>query len=118
MFLALCGVENQAIFMKLSYSNSNCLRKEDDAMTDEKPTISIILPIYKVEPYLLRCLESIQNQSFSNFEAILVADGSPDNCGKICDEFAAIDTRFRVIHQKTAGLSNARNSALAIAQGQ
>ncbi|NLH44559.1 MAG: glycosyltransferase [Acholeplasmataceae bacterium] len=87
-------------------------------MTDEKPTISIILPIYKVEPYLLRCLESIQNQSFSNFEAILVDDGSPDNCGKICEEFAAKDSRFKVIHQANGGIANARNNGMKIAQGK
>ena len=87
-------------------------------MTDERLIISIIIPIYNVEKYILRCLESIQNQTLSNFEAILVDDGSPDNCGKICDEFAATDTRFRVIHQENGGLSNARNSALAIARGE
>lgn len=84
----------------------------------DKPIISIIVPVYNVEPYIEKCLSSIKEQTLSNFEAILVDDGSPDNCGKICDEFAANDTRFRVIHQKNAGLSNARNSALAIAQGQ
>lgn len=76
------------------------------------------MPIYKVEQYLAKCLISIKEQTFCNFEAILVDDGSPDNCGKICDVFAAGDTRFRAIHQKNFGLANARNSGLAIAQGK
>ena len=76
------------------------------------------MPIYNVEQYLAKCLTSIKEQTFSNFEAILVDDGSPDNCGKICDAFAAYDTRFHVIHQKNGGLSNARNNGLAIAQGE
>ena len=93
-------------------------KKEDDDMSDDKPIVSIILPVYKVEKYILKCLESIQNQSLSNFEAILVDDGSPDNCGKICEEFAAKDGRFKVIHQSNGGISNARNNGLAIAQGE
>ena len=76
------------------------------------------MPVYKVEQYLAKCLISIKEQTFCNFEAILVDDGSPDNCGKICDAFADTDNRFRVIHQVNGGLSNARNSGLAIARGQ
>lgn len=87
-------------------------------MSDEKPIISIIVPVYNVEQYIAKCLASIQAQTFSNFEAILVDDGSPDNCGKICDAFAATDTRFRVIHQVNGGLSNARNSGLSVAKGK
>ena len=63
-------------------------------------TISIIVPVYKVEPYLHRCVDSILNQTFTDFELILVDDGSPDNCGAICDEYAAKDSRIHVIHQK------------------
>lgn len=80
--------------------------------------ISIIVPVYKVEPYIEKCLTSIKEQIFSNFEVILVDDGSPDKCGKICDEFAAADTRFHVIHQENCGISNARNNGIAIARGQ
>ena len=87
-------------------------------MTDDKPILSIILPVYKVEKYILKCLESIRNQSLSNFEAILVDDGSPDNCGKICEEFAAKDGRFKVIHQANGGIANARNSGMKIASGK
>ncbi|MGE4589809.1 MAG: glycosyltransferase, partial [Acidaminococcaceae bacterium] len=87
-------------------------------MSDEKPIISIIVPVYNVEQYIAKCLASIQAQTFSNFEAILVDDGSPDNCGKICDAFAATDTRFCVIHQVNGGLSNARNSGLSVAKGK
>ena len=75
-------------------------------------TISIIVPVYKVEPYLCRCVDSILYQSFSDFELILVDDGSPDNCGAICDEYAAKDSRVHVIHQKNGGLSAARNAGI------
>ena len=91
------------------------LDKEKNA---DKPIISIIIPIYKVEAYIEKCLSSIKEQALSNFEAILVDDGSPDKCGKICDEFAADDTRFRVIHQKNGGISNARNNGMKIASGK
>lgn len=61
--------------------------------------ISIIVPIYKVERYLKRCVDSILNQTFTDFELILVDDGSPDNCGRICDEYAEKDNRIYVIHK-------------------
>lgn len=76
------------------------------------PTISVIVPVYKVEPYLRRCVESILNQSFSDLELILVDDGSPDSCGAICDEYAMIDSRVHVIHQENGGLSAARNAGM------
>lgn len=71
--------------------------------------ISVIVPIYKVEPYLRKCVESICNQTYRNLEIILVDDGSPDNCGAICDEYAQKDSRIRVIHKPNGGLSDARN---------
>lgn len=77
-----------------------------------QPLVTIIVPVYKVEKYLRRCLDSIIAQTYTNFEAILVDDGSPDRCGEICDEYAAKDTRFRVIHQKNGGVSAARNAGL------
>lgn len=83
----------------------------------ESDLISVIVPVYKTEPYLAKCIESILEQTYSNLEIILVDDGSPDNCGNICDEFAKKDSRIVVIHQKNGGLSNARNSALNIAKG-
>ena len=76
------------------------------------PTISVIVPVYKVEPYLHRCVDSILAQTFTDFELILVDDGSPDNCGAICDEYAAQDSRVHVIHQPNGGLSAARNAGL------
>ena len=82
------------------------------------PTVSVIVPVYKVEQYLPRCIDSILRQSFADFELILVDDGSPDNCGKICDEYASKDGRIHVIHQKNAKLSAARNAGLEIAQGK
>lgn len=80
------------------------------------PSISVIVPVYKVEKYLARCVESILGQSFGDFELILVDDGSPDRCGEICDEYACRDPRVRVIHQKNGGLSAARNSGIDLVQ--
>ncbi len=79
--------------------------------------ISVIVPIYKVEKYLDRCINSIINQTYHNLEILLVDDGSPDNSGKICDEYAQKDKRIKVIHKQNGGLSDARNAALKIAQG-
>ncbi|GHU72400.1 hypothetical protein FACS189450_10130 [Spirochaetia bacterium] len=79
--------------------------------------ISIIVPVYKVEKYLRRCLDSIIEQTFIGFECILVDDGSPDGCPAICDEYAKKDSRFVVIHQANTGVSAARNAGLDIARG-
>ncbi len=76
------------------------------------PKISVIVPVYKVEAYLRRCVDSILAQTFQDFELILVDDGSPDNCPAICDEYAAKDSRVHVIHQKNGGLSAARNAGI------
>ena len=76
------------------------------------PQISVIVPVYNVEPFLRQCVGSILSQTFQDFELILVDDGSPDNCGKICDEYASKDNRVHVIHQPNGGLSAARNAAL------
>lgn len=76
------------------------------------PAISVIVPVYNVEPYLHRCVESILQQTFTDFELILVDDGSPDNCPAICDQYAAQDKRVHVIHQKNGGLSAARNAGI------
>lgn len=80
--------------------------------------ISVIVPVYNVEKYLNECVDSILAQTYTDFELILVDDGSPDNCGAICDEYAASDSRIRVIHQKNGGLSAARNTGLDIAKGE
>lgn len=82
------------------------------------PLVSIIIPIWKVEPYLRRCLDSIINQTYSNLEIILVDDGSPDKCPQICDDYAAKDNRIIVIHKKNGGLSDARNAGLEICRGE
>ncbi len=84
----------------------------------DNPLISVIVPVYKVEPYLRRCLDSIVGQTYRNLEIILVDDGSPDNCGAICDEYAAKDGRIKVIHQENRGLSAARNAGLELVSGQ
>lgn len=82
------------------------------------PRLSIIVPVYKVEKYIHKCVDSILNQTFTDFELILVDDGSPDNCGRICDEYAEKDSRVRVIHKKNGGLSDARNYGIDAAQGE
>ncbi len=79
--------------------------------------ISVIIPVYKVEKYLKRCVESVINQTYKNIEIILVNDGSPDKCGEICDKYSRIDSRIKVIHKENGGLSSARNSALDISSG-
>lgn len=81
------------------------------------PEISVIVPVYNTEKYLDRCIRSIIDQTFSDFELILVDDGSKDNSGFICDEWEKKDSRIKVIHQKNAGAGAARNAGLAIATG-
>lgn len=78
---------------------------------------SIIIPIYKVQDYLTKCVDSVCNQTYNDIEIILVDDGSPDNCPAICDEYAQKDSRIKVIHKKNGGLSDARNSGLDVAKG-
>ena len=82
------------------------------------PKISIIIPIYKVEKYIRECLDSILNQTFTDWEALLIDDGSPDNSGVICDEYAAKDNRFKVFHKENGGVSSARNLGLEKATGE
>lgn len=82
------------------------------------PRLSVIVPIYKVEPFIDRCIRSILEQTYKDFELILVDDGSPDRCGEICDEYALNDNRIRVLHGPNGGLSHARNVGVAAAIGQ
>ncbi len=84
----------------------------------ENDLISIIIPIYNVEKYLKECLDSILGQTYKNLEIILVDDGSPDNCGNICDEYLKKDSRIKVIHKTNGGLSDARNHGINIATGE
>lgn len=82
------------------------------------PEISVIVPVYKVEPYIHKCVDSILAQTFTDYELILVDDGSPDTCGNICDEYAQKDARIHVIHKENGGLSDARNAGMKIACGE
>lgn len=88
------------------------------SVNENQPLISVIVPVYKVEPYLDRCVESIVNQTYRNLEIILVDDGSPDNCPQMCDAWAERDDRIKVIHKENGGLSDARNVGMAIASGE
>ncbi len=80
--------------------------------------VSVVVPVYNVEPYLDRCINSIVNQTYKNLEIILVDDGSPDKCPEICDEWAKNDERIKVIHQKNSGLSGARNKGIESSIGK
>lgn len=80
--------------------------------------ISVIIPVYNVEEYLCRCVDSVLDQTYRNTEILLVDDGSPDNCPAICDEYARQDARVRVLHQENKGLSGARNAGIDVAKGQ
>lgn len=80
--------------------------------------ISVIIPVYNVAKYIRECLDSIIKQTYHNWEALLIDDGSPDRSGEICDEYASIDSRFRVIHKENGGVSSARNIGLQKASGE
>lgn len=92
--------------------------QKNDRCIENESMISVIIPVYKVEPYLHRCLNSVVNQSYRNLEIVLVDDGSPDNCGTICDEYATYDPRIQVIHKENGGVSSARNAGLSVARGE
>lgn len=84
----------------------------------DKPLISVIVPIYNVEKYLRRCIDSLVGQTYPNLEIVLVNDGSPDNCGEICDKYAQKNKNIKVLHQKNQGVSAARNNGVKISQGE
>ena len=83
-----------------------------------KPAVSIIVPVYNAQKTVGRCIESIMNQEFEDFELLLIDDGSQDDSGRICDEYAAQDHRIKVIHKENSGVSDSRNAALNLAQGE
>lgn len=87
-------------------------------MDNMQPIVSVVVPVYNVEKYLCRCIDSILNQTFTDFELILADDGSTDSCGAICDAYAAKDSRVKVIHRKNGGVSAARNTGLDAAEGE
>ena len=85
---------------------------------EHEPLICVIVPIYKVEAYLDRCICSIVEQTYQNLEILLIDDGSPDRCPELCDAWAQRDPRIRVIHKKNGGLSDARNAGIEVAKGE
>ena len=90
---------------------------ENKIVRDKMPLVSVVVPIYNVELYLKECVASILSQTYKNIEVILVDDESPDLCGKICDDYAAMDGRIKVVHKKNGGLSDARNAGMKVATG-
>ena len=85
---------------------------------NQSPRISVIVPVYNVEQYLPRCVESILAQTYENLEILLVDDGTKDNCGAICDAYARQDERVKVIHKENGGLSSARNAGIDVSTGE
>ena len=79
--------------------------------------VSVIVPVYKTEAYLDKCIASITEQTYRDLEIILVDDGSPDNCPQMCDQWSEVDSRIRVIHKMNGGLSSARNAGIDVAAG-
>jgi glycosyltransferase involved in cell wall biosynthesis len=97
------------------------MNDEKNTRTAERPAaplISVVIPVYKTEAYLARCVESVRGQTYQNLEILLVDDGSPDNCPALCDGYAAQDARVRVLHKPNGGLSDARNAGTLAAQGE
>ena len=88
----------------------------EKASTD--PVVSVVVPVYQAEKYLQRCVESLQNQTLKDIEIVLVDDGSPDCCPELCDHYARMDSRIRVVHQRNGGLSSARNAGMRAATGK
>ena len=99
-------------------SNSTCIVKNNHEVFEKTVAISVIVPVCNVEKYIRRCLDSIQSQTFTDWECICIDDGSPDNSGKICDEYAEKNTRFVVLHKENGGVSSARNAGLDVAKGE
>jgi len=113
-----CVIGANCLIYKDVPAGSVIKHKEELMGGTMKPKVSIIIPVYKVEKFLARCLDSVLGQTLKEIEVILVDDGSPDNCARICDEYAAKDKRVIVIHKKNAGVSAARNSGLEVATGE
>lgn len=113
-------LNNEKVKARYTLHPFKLLNKKDFLQKRETdtPWVSIIIPVYKVENYLDRCLESVIKQSLKNIEIILVDDGSPDACPEICDQYALADKRIKVIHKENGGLSDARNAGIDKAQGR
>ena len=92
--------------------------QQGTAAAGEKPLVSIIVPVYKVENYIQKCLDSLKAQTYEQIEVLLVDDGSPDNCPAMCDAWAERDSRIKVVHKENGGLSDARNVGMAAATGE
>lgn len=107
-------VKSEKNKMKDEVKNKMEIKTKNEVKEDK---ISIIIPVYKVEAYLPKCLDSVLQQTYKNLEIILIDDGSPDESGKICDEYSKKDERIKVIHKENAGVAQARNDGIEAATG-
>ena len=114
MFLEKTWHNDYNGLFKTEFGKTN---KQGDVIRIMNPTVSIIVPVYNAQEYLRRCIDSILNQEYGDFELLLSDDGSQDESGKICDEYAARDPRVRVIHKENSGVSDTRNRAMRLAKG-
>lgn len=110
--------ESLAPSAKHSCGNARTTCESHSQPTSKKPAVSVIVPVYKVEKYLRACIDSILAQTFTDFELILVDDGSPDNCGAICDEYRSRDERIIVIHKENGGVTAARRDGVDRSRGE
>lgn len=113
--LLVLGLAITAFAYQKSEQNKQCVKS---LQNDNNIKVSVVVPVYKAENFLCACLDSIRNQTLKDIEIICIDDGSPDNSGKILDEYAEIDPRFRVYHQINAGVSATRNRGMALSRGE
>lgn len=116
--LSVIYIENIREDNKISMDERKIMSNKTNNKKEYEELISIIIPVYNVEKYIEKCIHSVMEQTYKNIEIIMINDGSTDNCGKICDEYAKKDNRIKVIHQKNEGVSSARNKGIRECTGK